>query len=177
MALQFSEAVASIPPDSLLQMAASSPASASAPTSRSRPVAGPNPGVAISLALMPGVAVHGAGHFYAGRPLTGAALVAVELGSLYLMYRGGTGVYDAVNGGAFDTESRNVGGSEEFSRGAGFAVAGLILFLASWLYDLTGSPIAAEETTAAKNKKVNQSLTLTPQLQTGRAGVLVEQRF
>lgn len=167
-------AVPAFSQDSSLRQSAD--ASAAAPSDMAR-VSAPNPGVAITLAMMPGVAVHGAGHFYAERPLTGAALLAVELGSLYLLYRGGTGIYNATNSGVLDGTSANFGESEEFSRGAGLAVAGLTIFIASWLYDLTGAPIAASETLAAKTRAVNRNLTVKPEVRADRAGVVFEHRF
>ncbi len=131
--------------------------------------------MAVTLALGPGLAVHGVGHFYAGRPVTGAALLAAELGAVYLAYRGGTDIMRAQANGVFDTNSPNLGQSEEFSRGAGLAAVGVAVFLASWLYDLTGAPIAAAETAAAK--AAARAVTISPEFRDNRAGVVIEHRF
>jgi hypothetical protein len=160
-----------------LLLAEASTTTTAAPTEQTVRATGPTPGMAVTLALAPGVVVHGAGHFYAGRPLVGAALLAAELGSLYLIYRGGTSINSAINNGAVDAKSANFGESEEFSRGAGWAAAGVAVFLASWFFDLTGAPIAAGETAAAKAKAAEPSLTIKPQFRADRAGVIVEQRF
>jgi TM2 domain-containing membrane protein YozV len=102
-------------------------------------------GVAAGLAMGPGLLVHGVGHMYAGRPLTGVALLLAEAGGLYMAYRGGTDVSSAV--GAIDgsTFSNFHGDSGQISRGLGLAAGGLMIFLSSWLYDVTGSPIAVEQ--------------------------------
>lgn len=166
---------AAAPSPSLLQFAAAAPATpdaapVSAPSSQD-----PNPGMAATLALVPGIAVHGAGHFYAGRPLAGAALVAVELGSLYLAYLGSTQISSAVNSGVGDADSANFGDSEEFSRGLGLVVTGTALFLGSWLFDLSGAPTAAAETAAARKEAAGTAL--RPEVRPDQVALVLEQRF
>jgi hypothetical protein len=162
---------------SLLTLAEASPAPAVSPVAPLPPAQVPNPRTAATLALAPGVVLHGSGHFYAGRPLTGAALVAVELGSLYMMYRGGTGISDAVASGVTDENSPNFGNTAELSNSIGLAVGGLALFLASWFYDLSGAPVAAAETAAARRGEIPRTSELTPQVRAEYVGLVWKQRF
>lgn len=111
---------------------------------------GPQPAAAAGLALFPGVLVHGTGHFYAGRPLTGSVLAASEAAAVYLIIRGGMEAYssgkdiaDMLNNSAGQGVSQNLGDTGNLSYGLGLAAAGLVVFLGSWLFDVTGAPLAA----------------------------------
>ena len=84
-----------------------------------------NPNIALLIAIVPGFAVHGAGHFYARRPVTAVVLFGVEIiGSMFVF------------GSAL--EGWDTGSSEHEGRDA---VIGMILFLGSWAYDLIGAPL------------------------------------
>lgn len=129
-----------------------------------------NAGVAIGLATFPGVLVHGSGHFYAGRPLTGALLLMVEAGAVYMTYRGVSDLMSVADANMGDDVTdiqiiTNLSETGQLSRGIGLAAGGLVLFLSSWLYDLTGSPIAVEQENKKevqeKGPKVSARLTLT----------------
>jgi|GEM_PF-5284566 len=176
-----SQAVTSDSPDLLLPenpyllLAEASPLSETMP-----PAAAPaalthelHPGVAASLAIAPGILVHGSGHFYAGRPVTGTALLLVEAASLYMAYRGGMDIYAATRN--FNIEE-NQGRSGQVSYGIGMAVGGVMLFLASWFYDITGSPIAAVETNQSR-RRAGQGPTIRAQVTEGGVQVVIGKTF
>jgi hypothetical protein len=134
-----------------------------------------SPGVAVSLAILPGIAIHGAGHFYAGRPLQAAALLLVEAGAGYMAYRGASEVYAVSQN--FDL-AQNAGESGQLSYGVGLAAGGLFLFLTSWLYDVTGAPMAAAETAApAQKATAHNAPTVTPQITRRGVELVLERLF
>ncbi len=94
-----------------------------------------NPNTAIVIAILPGSIVHGAGHFYARRPVTGAALLGIEMVSLVFFVR-------AIGHGLSDT------GSPEQERRDSFI--GTTLFIGSWFYDIIVAPL----TIAKENEKI-----------------------
>lgn len=94
-----------------------------------------NPNTALLIAILPGSIVHGAGHFYARRPVTGAALLGIEMVSLVFFVR-------AIGQGLSDT------GSPEQERQDSFI--GTTLFFGSWLYDIIVAPL----TIAKENEKI-----------------------
>ena len=79
-----------------------------------------DPNMALLYAVIPGVLIHGSGHFYAGKTTTGAVLLGSEL-------VGGTMFYYALWGGG------------------SFLAAGGVLFFGSWIYDLVGAPHAVQK--------------------------------
>ncbi|MCK5218967.1 hypothetical protein KAR10_05560 [bacterium] len=138
---------------------------------------GPQPGIAASLAFAPGIVLHGYGHFYAGRPLTGSLLLLAEVGAVYMAYRGITDVTSVID--EMDLENVNYyGQSEQFSRGVGLAIGGLVLFLTSWLYDLTGSPLAVlEQRDVKKQKATDTGPVLIPKLSGCGVEVVIDRLF
>ncbi len=169
-----------------LQVAEAAPAAAApggsaqqpAAASSATPTGGKLPGVASGLAVAPGVLVHGSGHFYAGRPLTGAVLVAAEAVSLYMVYRGVRDIYSQVDAIDFDTFSNFDGNSGQISNGLGLAAGGLMIFLASWLYDITGSAQAVEADEAARRQSVQANVpTVTPRITPQGVEVVVDRLF
>jgi hypothetical protein len=71
------------------------------------------------------------------------------------------------------------GDSGQVSRGIGLAAGGVMIFLASWLYDLTGSPIAVDQynQTLTPRQAETSSPVIVTQLTPGGVTVAVEQRF
>ncbi len=138
-----------------------------------------NSGVAITWALGPGFLVHGAGHMYAGRPWTGVSLFLAEVGGAYMAYRGGTDAYSAIDVMSKNNFAEFHGDSGQVSRGIGLAAGGVMIFLASWLYDLTGSPIAVDQynQTLTPRQAETSSPVIVTQLTPGGVTVAVEQRF
>lgn len=132
-----------------------------------------DPGVAIALATFPGVAIHGSGHFYAGRPVTAAQLLLVEAGAVVMSYRGISDLISIIETNSEDGRSEieiieNLEDSGQLSRAVGLAAGGVVLFISSWLYDLTGSPLAVLEDNEKKKNQtrssgpsINAKLTLT----------------
>lgn len=140
---------------------------------------GPLPGVAAALAFAPGVVVHGSGHFYAGRPFAGWCLVLAEAGSVYLAYRGVSelvAMKNELDSASFTSYS---GDSERISRGIGWAAGGLVLFLASWFYDMSGAPLAAADANSIRISQSPESKdpSVVAQVQENGLRVGIQQKF
>jgi hypothetical protein len=89
-----------------------------------------DPRMAVLCAIIPGVLVHGAGHSYAGQHTTGAILLGSEVIGGSLLFIGG------------------LSGLEKTSAtmtGALLMLAGGVLFVGSWAYDLVGAPAAVNK--------------------------------
>ena len=136
-------------------------------------------GVAISLALVPGVVLHGAGHFYANRPWTAGVLLLAEAGGLVMAYRGGRDVYSAVDSVDFNNFSNYHGDTGQLSNGMGLALGGVMIFLSSWLFDLTGSPLAADQNNTLTKPRTGNSASpvITPRLTMRGLEVAIERLF
>lgn len=89
---------------------------------------------ALNWAIMPGFFVHGLGHLYAGDKKTFTKLLLIEVGCFVMA---GVGVYWTLSGGMSE-------GNHEASRlesaGKTILYASLVIFIASWLYDVLASP-------------------------------------
>jgi hypothetical protein len=89
-----------------------------------------DPKMALFYAVIPGIVVHGAGHFYADKPVTGLVLLGVE----------GVGLIVLLNNQLSQTENNiDTGGS-----GLNI-IAGITLFFGSWAYDMIGAPQAVNK--------------------------------
>ena len=94
-----------------------------------------DPNIAILYAVVPGIVVHGAGHFYAGKRTTATILFASGfIGGSFVFIGGLTGLEK----------------SSPTKIGYMLIITGAVLFTGSWTYDLIGAPIAV--------KKENQKL-------------------
>jgi len=92
-----------------------------------------DPYKAFVYALVPGIVVHGIGHFYAKENTTGWILVGTEVLSLgILTYAAGVGLGETI-GGKSDTINDDVAAILDFT-----------LFAGTWLYDLIDSPLAVQ---------------------------------
>ena len=131
--------------------------------------------MAATLAVAPGVIVHGSGHFYAGRPLTGALLLAAEAAGVYLAYQGAMDVFDLVENVDFETLD-NYEGTARLSRGVGMAAGGVLLFLTSWFYDISGAPAAAAATARAKQRQA-PAAAVRPVVRPEGVAVVLEKKF
>jgi len=89
-----------------------------------------DPNKAIFYAFIPGIIVHGAGHFYAGERTTGFLLLGSELVGATLIL-GGT--------------STGWGRSSPTREGFTVALIGGTLFFGSWIYDIVKSPLAVQK--------------------------------
>ena len=109
-------------------------------------------GTAFQRALFPGIAMHGAGHFYAKDTNMGMSLLAAEIVSLFMM---GLSVSDIIQPQE-DSQASSV------SRAVFFT--GLTIFGGSWLYDIIFSGGAAgkfnsENSFLTQEKKENAGST------------------
>lgn len=102
-----------------------------------------DPNMALFYAAVPGLIIHGAGHFYARKTGTGFILLGCELIGSTLIVGG----------------SLTGWGSPSPSRG-GFAVAltGGLIFFGSWIYDMVKSPTIIEKQNEEMLKKRNMGL-------------------
>ncbi|MFH1336452.1 MAG: hypothetical protein ABII96_08035 [Candidatus Zixiibacteriota bacterium] len=103
--------------------------------------------VALFYSFVPGIIVHGSGHFYAGKTNTGYLLLGTEAAGLLLLYMG---FEVAFGGSAYQTDADLMGWT------------GLALFSGSWLYDIIGSPIAVHKRNKELLKKKNTELRFQP---------------
>lgn len=111
----------------------------------SRPAGHKSPAIAGGLAFFPGVAVHGAGHMYAGSWMKGLGLLAIEGVAL------GIGIPTAINGAdRIQKAFEGAGNGSTADAGDSFRDVGIVLvctmaFLWTWFDDMAGAPIAANE--------------------------------
>jgi hypothetical protein len=108
------------------------------PESKKSPIA------AVILAVFPGCAIHGLGHFYVGDKDTGMWLIATELASISIFMSSSKNSFNQYGFRDYDTVAK----------------IGAISFLTSWLYDLIGSPIAAIRV----NKKYEYRYAVYPEI-------------
>ena len=102
-----------------------------------------DPKMAVFYAIVPGVLVHGAGHFYAGKYTTGLILVGSEVIGGSLLFIGGLS-------GLEKTSPTVTGGL--------LILAGGLLFAGSWAYDLIAAPAAVEKENEKLLKKKSVAL-------------------
>jgi hypothetical protein len=92
-----------------------------------------SPWIALGIAVVPGVIVHGSGHFYAGKTKSGFWLLGAEVAGASIVYVSVLAGYAASEAGETGTE-------------AGFGVfGGLLLFVGSWVYDVVRSPMVVKK--------------------------------
>ncbi|MGB2768290.1 MAG: hypothetical protein WBC88_01020 [Candidatus Zixiibacteriota bacterium] len=106
---------------------------------RTRSVKLKNPYLALGIAVYPGIALRGAGHWYAGKEGTAMILAgAAAVGALLLLGLTADppleGDGDTLNG------DRKNDGSLEYACG----VTALVLVVGSWVYDIVGAPLAVK---------------------------------
>lgn len=123
-----------------------------------------SPAIAGALGFFPGVALHGAGHMYAGSWIKGLGLLAIEGAAIGIGY---TTVNNSINdiqkiadgtkNGAVPT---NVGTAYQ---AVGVGLVCSMAFLWTWFDDMAGAPIAAKEHNRLADESAGQAkLQLTP---------------
>ncbi len=105
-----------------------------------------DPSTAFLYALVPGAIAHGAGHFYAGKTATGFLLLGGELVGAALIL-GGT--------------STGWGRSSLTREGFTVSLAGEILFLGSWIYDMIAAPLEVKKENKTLLERKSTSLELS----------------
>ena len=122
--------------------------------------------MAIFYAVFPGFLVHGAGHFYAGENKIGWRLVAGEAVSLVMMtYAVGVGFAEAMGGSDRGNDDDLIG------------IAGAILFISTWVYDLAGSPVAVQKRNRKILEKKGKGVELNLNQRDNFLGFLITKRF
>lgn len=96
-----------------------------------------SPYMAVFYSVIPGVLVHGSGHFYAGKGGTGTTLLGLEAAGALLLYFGSL---SAFQGSSHQNDTDAMG------------YIGLALFAGSWVYDIVGSPIVIVK----RNRYINE---------------------
>jgi hypothetical protein len=125
------------------------------------------PALAESLAVFPGVVVHGAGHMYAGSWMKGIGLFLLEGASVWLDYS----AYNEYKRGAYyglkfsGNSIPNLGGAESE---VGILMVANLGFLFTWFDDMGGAPLAAGEFNRIHEHDQGLSLHLLP-VQNGAA--------
>jgi TM2 domain-containing membrane protein YozV len=114
-----------------------------------------SPLIALGIAFFPGVIIHGAGYFYAGKPKTGSLLLVGELVGVGCIAAGivviSLGVFTKVGTlGAADVTEESSG------LASGLMYVGSGLFLGTWVYDVIFAPISCLRYSEQKNDyKIN----------------------
>ena len=110
--------------------------------------------LASSLAFIPGIAIHGVGHMYAGSWVKGVGLFLVGSGGAAIAAYEGVHGYDDiktlvndVNGGSIPTDL-----SPALSK-IGIIVVGTASFLFTWFDDMSGAPLAVDR----YNKRIDDA--------------------
>jgi hypothetical protein len=124
-----------------------------------------SPNLALTYAVIPGVIVHGAGHFYAGKKKTGAVLLVTGVAGAALATVSGFG----------QGLSHMDGGNSAPDFGYFLMAAGFGLFLGSWVYDMVGAPLAVQKYNKALLDK--KAVGLKFRLQNEKPGVYFVWRF
>jgi len=101
-----------------------------------------------TLAWLPGVAIHGAGHLYAGSYFKGASLLALEGASIWLGASYGSQIGDDIN--RLSKANNNNGNSiptdiAPLTARVGIFSVAAACFIYTWLDDLGGAGIAAQK--------------------------------
>ena len=96
--------------------------------------------LSVTLAIVPGIVIHGMGHFYAGRPGTGLTLTMLEIGAGALIGIGASNGLDEAK--KLQGDATIPDGIGPVTRAEGMIVGGTVLFLTTWLYDMLGAPKA-----------------------------------
>ena len=92
-----------------------------------------DPGKALLYALVPGLVVHGAGHFYAGEKTAGWVLAGGEiLGLCLIAYAVGVRTDEKPMESTLNDEAETIG------------YFGVGLFVGTWIYDVIGAPVAVQ---------------------------------
>ena len=92
-----------------------------------------DPGKALVYALVPGLVVHGAGHFYAGDKTAGWVLAGGEiLGLCLIAYYLGVRNEQKPMESTLNDEAETIG------------YFGVGLFVGTWIYDVIGAPVAVQ---------------------------------
>jgi hypothetical protein len=122
-----------------------------------------SPGVAGGLAFFPGIAVHGAGHMYAGSWIKGLGLLAIEgaaVGIAVANYNGAASEFEAMSkgsgGGKFPTSADGA-----YTK-IGIITVSTMAFLWTWFDDMAGASIAAGEFNKIADEKSQAQLRVEP---------------
>lgn len=116
--------------------------------------------LSVTLAVVPGVVIHGMGHYYAGRAGTGLVLTMLEVGAGALIGIGASNGLDEFD--KLQDDMKIPDGIGTVTRAEGMIVGGTVLFLTTWLYDLLGAPKAVGADNADLDRQAAQAAALNP---------------
>ncbi len=128
------------------------------PTKEVAQVKHKSPALAGGLAFIPGIVVHGTGHFYAGHWMKGLGLLTIEAASIAVIYGQANDAIKAVD--AMNANSKNGQISMDVSQAystLGIVMVGTMAFLYSWFDDMAGAPIAAKEYNRKADEAASQA--------------------
>lgn len=122
-----------------------------------------SPGLATTLAFVPGIAIHGTGHMYAGSWMKGLGLLAIEGAAV------GFGATAWTNGGDSLQAILNSNGKFPTDVSKGWSNLGILTvsgmaFLWTWFDDMAGASIAANEYNKLADASAQAHLRLQPRL-------------
>ena len=119
-----------------------------------------SPWLAGFLAVVPGLPIHGLGHYYASKPIEGTACLLLEGASIYMGYQAFTiiNAYSSDNG-LGDNPAINTG---QINKAISLVIGGTLLFTTTWIYDIVGAPMACN----VWNKEQRQALSMQLEPQT-----------
>lgn len=116
--------------------------------------------LSVTLSIVPGIVIHGMGHYYAGRPGTGLVLTMLEVGAGALIGIGAANGLDEVD--KLTSDEKLPEGIGVVTRAEGMIVGGTVLFLTTWLYDVFGAPKAVGADNADLDRQAAKAAALNP---------------
>jgi len=105
--------------------------------------------IGVTLAIFPGILIHGTGHHYARKHGTALALHLVEAGAVSLIAVGAIGGYKDLK----DIKDNLPTDISLLTKYEAMILGGAILFFSGWFYDIFGTPKAV----ASYNSGLNES--------------------
>ena len=120
-----------------------------------------SPALAGFLGFVPGVAVHGAGHMYAGSWMKGFGLLAVEAASIGIIAANVSTIQADVDSISKTNNGVPTDLSVPYTK-LGIITVSSMAFLWSWWDDMAGAPIAVSEYNKIQDQDASASLQLAP---------------
>lgn len=120
-----------------------------------------SPALAGFLGFIPGIAVHGAGHMYAGSWMKGLGLLAIEAASVGIIAANVSTIQADVDAISKTNNGVPTDLSVPYTK-IGIITVSATAFLWSWFDDMAGAPIAVAEYNKIQDQGASASLQLAP---------------